>query len=215
MSSLTVIVVDDHAVVRRGLRDVLGRAPGIEVVAEAGDGDEGVRLACEHRPDVAVVDVAMPGTGGPEVTKLIRERCPEVAVLALSMHDDRVHLYRMLEVGAAGYVLKQSSPEELIRAIRIVASGQVYVDPTLGGSVLRREVRRKEAPASREALSAREEEVLRLVAWGHGNTEIGKRLDISPRTVETYRSRIGEKLGIQTRPEMVRYAVLKGWLDAD
>jgi DNA-binding NarL/FixJ family response regulator len=164
---------------------------------------------------VAVIDVAMPGTGGPEVAKLIRERCPEVTVLALSMHDDRAHLRRMLEVGAAGYVLKQSSPDELVRAVCMVASGQVYVDPTLGGSILKGEVRRKEALAAREILSPREEEVLRLVAWGHGNKDIGERLDISPRTVETYRSRIAEKLGIQTRAEIVRYAVLKGWLAPD
>ena len=212
MSSISVLIVDDHAVVRSGLRAVLERTPDMEVVAEAGDGDEGVRLACKHRPRVAIVDISMSGTDGPEVTKLIRERCPEVAVLILTMHEDRAHLFRMLEVGAAGYILKQSSPDDLVRAIRIVASGKCYVDPMLGGSVLRGEVRPSDARASVKMLSPREEEVLRLFAWGHSNQDIGEKLDISTRTVETYRSRILEKLGLQTRPEMVRYAVLRGWL---
>ncbi len=210
-----MIVVDDHAVVRRGLRDVLEQAGDIKVVAEAGDGSEAVSLACEHRPDVVVVDVSMPEIDGAEATKLIRERCPEVSVVALTMHDDRVHLYRMLEVGAAGYVLKRSAPAELIRAIRTVAAGRTYVDPSLAGVVLQRNAHGRGAAPSPETLSPREEEVLRLVAWGYSNKAIGKKLGISPRTVETYRSRVAEKLGIQSRDEVVRYAVSRGWLSGD
>jgi len=220
MRSLTVMIIDDHPIVRRGLKDVIERASGMEVVGEAGDGREGVRLACQHRPDVAIVDVSLSDVvgsdiNGYEVTELILNRCPEVAVLALTMHSDRAFVRRMLEAGAAGYILKQSSDDDLLRAIRMVASGKGYVDPTLGASVLRGEFGGKGEPGPPDDLSTREEEVLRLVAWGHGNQDIGRELGISPRTVETYRSRIEEKLGLRTRPELVRYAVLRGWLSSE
>ncbi len=215
MKPLRVLIVDDHGVVLRGLRDVLEQADDIEVVAQGRDGNEAVHLACEHRPDVAVLDVSMPKTDGMEATKLIRKCCPEVSVLALTRHDDRAHLNRMLQAGATGYVLKQSPAADLVRAIRTVASGQTYVDPILAGPVLSRSARTRGASPSVDVLSSREEEVLRLIAWGHSNKSIGKKLDISPRTVETYRSRITTKLGLQTRAEIVRYAVTQGWLSSD
>jgi len=215
MKPIRVIIVDDHGVVLIGLRDVLTQAEDIEVVAEGKDGRDAVRLASEHRPDVAILDVSMPRLDGVEATKLIAECCPEVKVLALTMHDDRAHFNRMIEAGAAGYFLKQSPSTELLRAIRLVASGTTYVDPLLAGPILAGTPRLKRAIPSGEVLSPREEEVLRLTAWGHSNKSIGKTLDISPRTVETYRSRIAEKMGLRTRPEIVRYAVTQGWLASD
>lgn len=215
MKPLRVLIVDDHGVVLRGLRSVLEQADEIEVVAEGRNGSEAVQLACEHRPDVAVLDVSMPKTDGMEATKLIRERCPEVSVLALTRHDDRAHLNRMLEAGATGYVLKESPAADLVRAIRTVAAGQTYVDAILAGPVLSRNARTRGSSPSQDVLSSREEEVLRLIAWGHSNKSIGKKLEISPRTVETYRSRITTKLGVRTRAEMVRYAVTQGWLSSD
>ena len=215
MKPIRVIIVDDHGVVLIGLRDVLSQAEDIEVVAEGKDGRDAVRLASEHRPDVAILDVSMPRLDGVEATKLIAECCPEVKVLALTMHDDRAHFNRMIEAGAAGYFLKQSPSTELLRAIRVVASGTTYVDPLMGGPILTGTPRLKGAIPSGEVLSSREEEVLRLTAWGHSNKSIGKTLDISPRTVETYRSRIADKMGLRTRPEIVRYAVTQGWLASD
>ncbi|MEX2530978.1 MAG: response regulator transcription factor [Gemmatimonadota bacterium] len=215
MKPLRVIIVDDHGVVLQGLRAVLDQADDIQVVAEGRDGNEAVSLACEHRPDVAILDVSMPEIDGIEATKLILKRCPEVSILALTRHDDRAHLNRMLEAGATGYVLKQSPAADLVRAIRNVAAGQTYVDPILAGPVLSRSARTRGTSPAGDALSSREEEVLRLIAWGHSNKSIGKRLEISPRTVETYRSRIASKLGVQTRSEIVRYAVTQGWLTSD
>jgi DNA-binding NarL/FixJ family response regulator len=215
MKRIRVIVVDDHAVVLRGLREVISQTDDMEVVAEGHDGHEAVRLASENHPDVMVLDVSMPRLDGMEAMKLIRTCCPEVKVLALTMHDDRAHFNRMLEGGAAGYVLKQSPAPELLRAIRTVASGGTYVDPLMGGGASGGRDRASGAHASEEVLSCREEEVLRLTAWGHSNKAIGKTLEISPRTVETYRSRIAEKLGLHTRAEIVRYAVARGWLASD
>lgn len=166
-----MLIVDEHAVKRRGPRAVLERIPDMGVVTEAEGGIEGVRLAVEHRPDVAVVDVSIPGTGSPAVTKLIRERCPEVAVLALTMHDDRDH-------PAGG-----DSPE--------------------GGARF---------PGVPQFQGGRGASPCRM---GHGNQDIGNKLDISPRTVETCRVRIAGELGLQTRPAIVRYAVLRGWLGPD
>lgn len=215
MKHIRVIIVDDHGVVLRGLRDMLAQTDDIEVVAEGRDGNEAVDLAYEHRPDVAVLDVAMPKTDGIEATKLIRKCCPEVNVLALTMHDDRAHLNLMLEAGAAGYFLKQSPASELLRAIRTVAAGKTYVDPLVGALMPGRSAPTSGASSSPDVLSSREEEVLRLLAWGHSHKAIGKTLDISPRTVETYQSRIATKLGLHTRAEIVRYAVGQGWLSSD
>jgi len=156
----------------------------------------------------------MPVLDGAQATERLQHECPKVRVLALTMHEDRGHLTRLLQAGAAGYVLKRAAADELVRAIRIVARGGMYVDPVLAGAVLRAGAQPThtgthllDAP-----LSDREEEVLRRIAWGQSNKQIGGELGISTKTVETYKSRIGEKLGLRTRTEMVRYAVQKGWL---
>jgi DNA-binding NarL/FixJ family response regulator len=211
---LRVVLADDHEVVRTGLRALVDASPGMRVVGEARDGDEACRLARELGPDVLVMDVSMPVLDGAAATERVRRESPAVRVLALTMHDDRGHMARLLEAGASGYVLKRAAADELVRAIRTVAGGGTYVDPVLAGSVLRGSARRavEAAAAPEQALSEREEEVLRRIAWGHSNKEIAAQLGISTKTVETYRARIADKLGLRSRTEMVRFALQKGWL---
>ena len=212
--ALRVVLADDHAIVRAGLRGLIEGVDGLEVVGEAESGEEAVRLAAELRPDVVVIDISMPGIGGMAATERIARETPGVRVLVLTMHADRGHLTRLLEAGASGYVLKRAEYDELVRAIRSVGAGESYVDPRLAGAVLRPSGgaghERQDVP-----LSAREEEVLRRIAWGESNKAIAKRLGISTRTVETYKSRLSEKLGVRTRPEIVRYAVGQGWLESE
>ena len=203
---LRVLIADDHAIVRSGLSGLIEGAGDMEVIGEARTGEEAVRLARTHRPDVVVMDVSMPGIDGAEATERIVAESPDVRVLALTMHDDRAHLSRLLEAGATGYAIKRAAGEELLYAIRAVAAGESYIDPLLAGALLRSDEH------ADEALSPREEEVLRRTAWGETNKAIAAELGISTRTVETYKARIAEKLKLRTRPEMVRYAVERGWL---
>ncbi len=214
MDLLRVVLADDHELVRTGLRGLVDSAPGMRVVGEAGDGREALARARELGPDVVVMDVSMPGMDGAEATEHISRELPGVRVIALTAHDDRAHLTRLLQAGAAGYVLKRAAADELVRAIRTVGAGGTYVDPVLAGTVLRGTVRPfgPDRPQAHDALSEREEEVLRRIAWGESNKEIGVRLGISTRTVETYKARITDKLGLRSRTEMVRYALQRGWL---
>jgi DNA-binding NarL/FixJ family response regulator len=213
MGNLRIVLADDHAVVREGLKALINATPGMAVVGEAADGRRACELVEELRPDVAVLDVSMPEMSGGQATVRLRQTCPEVKVLALTVHEDRGYLRRLLSAGATGYVLKRSAADELIRAVRTVAGGGVYLDPALAGKVVGGFVRRpdSEAPAGEE-LSDREAAVVRLIAAGHGNKEIAAQLDVSTKTVETYKSRALEKLGLQSRADLVRYAVERGWL---
>lgn len=217
MKDLRVVLADDHEVVRTGLRTLVDACPGIKVVGEAANGVEAVARARDLKPDVLVMDLSMPGMDGATATERISRECPGVKVIALTAHDDRAHLTRLLQAGAAGYVLKRGAADELVRAIRAVAAGTTYVDPTLAGTMLRRAAHPL-GPASDAAddpLSEREEEVLRHVAWGESNKEIAARLGISTKTVETYKARIADKLGLRSRTDMVRYALRRGWLAED
>ena len=207
---LRVLIADDHAIVRSGLSGLIEGAGDMEVVGEARTGEEAVRLARAHRPDVVVMDVSMPGVDGAEATERIVSESPDIRILALTMHDDRAHLTRLLEAGATGYAIKRAAGEELLHAIRTVAAGDSYVDPLLAGALLRND----DEHAGEEALSPREEEVLRRTAWGETNKAIAAALGISTRTVETYKARIADKLKLRSRPEMVRYAVARGWLNS-
>lgn len=210
-----VLLADDHDVVLRGLNDVLARAHDLEVVCEVRDGESALRMARTLRPDVAVLDISMPGMDGVEAAGRIRRQCPDTAVLALTMHDDRGHLARMMKAGASGYVLKRSAAAELVRAIREVAAGGTWVDPVLGGYALSQRARAPKLEPSAQALSEREEQVLRAVAWGHSNKEIAGQLGVSTKTIETYKARIADKLGLKSRTEMVRFALHQGWLSTD
>ncbi len=214
MTSLRIFLADDHAVVREGLKSLIDAQPDLEVIGEAGDGVVACELVPGLRPDVVVMDVSMPGMSGARATEHLRQACPGVKVLALTVHEDKGYLRQLLEAGAAGYVLKRAAAEELIRAIRTVAAGGVYLDPALAGTVVGGFVRK---PAGKGVsagadLSDREAEVVRLVAAGHSNKEIAGRLGLSVKTVETYKSRSLEKLGLHSRADLVRYALGRGWL---
>jgi DNA-binding NarL/FixJ family response regulator len=214
MTELRVFLADDHAVVREGLKALIHAQSGITVVGEAADG----LTVCEQvpgvRPDVVVMDVSMPGLTGTQATERLRRECPHVKVLALTVHEDKGYIRQLLAAGAAGYVLKRTAAEELIHAIRVVAAGGVYLDPTMAGKVVGGFVHRPTSDSSGDgvALSYREEEVAQLTAAGHSNKEISGRLELSVKTVETYRARGMEKLGLETRADLVRYAVQRGWL---
>jgi DNA-binding NarL/FixJ family response regulator len=214
VNKLRVLLADDHPIVRGGLKALIAGQPDMEVVAEAADGYAAVRQAVDLRPDVAVVDLSMPGLSGANATEQILRAAPEVRVLALTAHQDRGYLQLVLKAGAAGYVLKQAAGEDLVRAIRAVAAGQTYLDPAVAGQLVAGLVGRPEAgPVGTGAdLSDREMEVLRLIAQGHALKQIAAALDVSARTVETYRARALEKLGLRNRSDIVRYAIQRGWL---
>ena len=212
MAQLRVLLADDHAVVRGGLKALANAQPAMEVVGEAADGlSAGVQVAL-LAPDVVVMDVSMPGLSGSQATARLRLECPAVRVLALTVHEDKGYLRQLLAAGAAGYVLKRAAPEELIQAIRAVAAGGVYLDPGMAGKVLGGFVRQAAADGAGAELSEREAEVARQTAAGHSNKEVAARLDLSVKTVETYRARAMEKLGLRGRADLVRYAVQQGWL---
>jgi DNA-binding NarL/FixJ family response regulator len=213
MNTVRIVLADDHEVVRAGMKAMLEASCGIEVVGEARNGEEAISRARHLRPHVVVMDVSMPVLDGAEATVRLTRELPEVKVLVLTSYADRGHLTRLLDAGASGYVLKRAAADELVRAIRVVAEGSTYVDPSLTASLLRNSlgVPRSRATGS-ESLSDREEAVLRAIAWGQSNKEIAGDLEISTKTVETYKARITDKLGLRTRTEMVRYALARGWL---
>jgi DNA-binding NarL/FixJ family response regulator len=213
MSNIRVIVAEDHATVREGLKLIINAQPDMEVVADAEDGRTAIELAQKLQPDVALMDISMPGLNGLKATAKLKECCPEVHVLAVTRHKDDGYLQQVLKAGASGYVLKQSPPAELLHAIRAVANGGKYLDPTLAGKVMGRySGRRSVINEGGTDVSDREVEVLRLVAWGHSNKEIASRLDLSVKTIEVHKANAMKKLGMASRIDIVRYAVLQGWL---
>jgi DNA-binding NarL/FixJ family response regulator len=213
MVTLRVLLADDHAVVREGLKALINAEDGLEVVGEAADGLEAVAMADALDPDIAVVDVSMPGLTGDKVASRLREHHPNRKVIALTVHEDRGYLRQLLAAGAAGYVLKRAASSELIQAIRAVAGGGTYVDPALAGSIVDTFVRPVGASAAAQAdLSEREAEVVRLIARGYSNKEIAARLGLSVKTIETYKTRSMEKLRTRSRVELVQYAARRGWL---
>src|SRR3954462_2150441 len=184
MAELRVFLADDHAVVREGLRSLVNGAHGMLVCGEAGDGLSACEQVERLVPDVVVMDVSMPQLGGAEATARLKQSCPQVKVLALTVHEDRGYLHRLLEAGACGYALKRAAPEELIHAIRAVAAGGTYLDPAIAGKVVGGFVRPR--PTEGGELSEREADVVRLTAAGYSNKEIAGQLDLSVKTVETY-----------------------------
>jgi two-component system, NarL family, response regulator NreC len=207
-----VMLADDHAVLRAGLRALLSAEPDLEVVGEAGDGEEAVALAERLKPNVVVMDISMPRMDGLQATRRITERLPHTRVLVLTMHAEDHYLFRVIEAGGSGYVLKRSADTELLNAIRAVHRGEAYLYPSATRTLLeayRRGDRSAETPST---LTDREEEVLKLTAEGYSNTEIASRIYLSPKTVDTYRQRIMEKLGLHHRAELVRYALDRGLL---
>jgi two-component system, NarL family, response regulator NreC len=205
--------VDDHAVVRAGLRRVLDAEPDIETVGEAANAERAVFEAIDHTPDVVLMDVVMPGKSGIEIIPTLRQSAPLSRILVLSMQDDPRYLREAFAAGASGYVLKEAADTELVDAVRAVAAGERYVHPTLGARLVQAEADERRR-AEEDPLSDREREVLRLLALGHTNQEIAKMLYISVRTAETHRAHIMQKLGLASRAELVRYALAEGLLEA-
>jgi DNA-binding NarL/FixJ family response regulator len=214
MGTINVFLADDHMVVREGLKTLIAAQPDMAVVGEASDGEAALQQIQDCRPDVVIMDISMPGLNGIQTTERLRQLCPEVKVLVLSVHDDTSYLRQMLAVGAAGYILKHTAADALIQAIRIVAAGGLYLEPSLAEHVVGRYVRRPAAATELlgAELSEREREVVQRVVQGYSNKEIATQLSLSVKTVETYRARALEKLGLTSRSALVRYALERGWL---
>jgi two-component system response regulator NreC len=209
---ITIVLADDHAVVRRGLRLVLDGEDGFEVVAEAGTTDDAVRLIKAHRPAVAVLDLNMPGSMASSLDALpaLAAEAPGTRVVVLTMQEDPQYARRALAAGANAYVLKESADRELVEAVRRAAAGEVYLNPQLGARI----AAAPPAPAGPpDDLTEREAQILRMIALGHTNTEIGQQLFLSVRTVESHRAHVQQKLGRTSRAELVRYALDHGMLD--
>ena len=210
--TIRVLIVDDHAVVRAGLRRVLEAEPDLETVGEAENAERAVFAAIELKPDVVLMDVVMPGQSGIEGMPALLQAVPEAKVLVLSMQDDPRYVREAFAAGASGYVLKEAADTEVVSAVRAVAAGESYVHPVLGARLVAAEAEERRR-AQDDPLSEREREVLRLLALGHTNQEIAKLLFISVRTAETHRAHIMQKLRLGSRAELVRYALAEGLLD--
>lgn len=214
MTRLRVFIADDHAVLRDGLKALVNAQADMEVVGEADNGRTTYEKAKELVPDVVLMDISMPELTGVQATELLRRECPNIKILILTAYKDKGYLDRLLNVGASGFILKLSAAEELIGALRLVAGGGIYLDPQMADRItagylrsqfLKGEVRQRE-------LTAREEEVLRLIARGYSNKEISSELKISVKTVESHKANLMQKLELRNRTEIVRYAVRQGWL---
>ncbi|RBP14259.1 LuxR family two component transcriptional regulator [Roseiarcus fermentans] len=214
VAELRIVVADDHPVVLAGVKALIESSGDMIVVGEAGDGVTAARLATDLKPDVLVLDVSMPGLGGTKVAERLREAAPRTRILVHTVHEDVGYLRQMLELGVNGYILKRSSGDQLVRAIRFVAEGGVYIDPLIAGKLLGGPSQKQDIENRPGVeLSERENEVLKLTAAGYSHKEIATQLNVSVKSVETYKARGMEKLGFQTRVELVRYASSKGWLD--
>ena len=213
MNKIRILLADDHQIVREGFRALLEAQPDFEIVAETGDGLEAVRLAEHQKPHVLVVDLMMPGLNGLEVARQISQRLPRTHVVVLSMHANEAYVLEALKNGACGYVLKDASAAELVRAVREANVGRRYLSPPLSEPAIDNYIQRTRNSDSLDlydTLTNREREVLQLAAEGHTNAEIAGRLFISPRTVETHRANVMHKLGLRSQTELVRYALRRG-----
>ena len=221
METITLLLVDDHEVVRTGLRSFLETQPGLKILAEARNGTEAIELALGTHPAIILMDITMPDMDGLEATRRLKKLCPDSQVLALTVHDDKQYFMEMLAAGASGYLTKQAAADELVAAIHAVADGNVYLQPALARWLLEdfqrlsdhntpahHEIQNAQSEAtSLDVLSAREREVLELVAQGHNNSFIGQRLELSPKTIARHRERIMNKLNLHSRTELVKFAI--------
>jgi DNA-binding NarL/FixJ family response regulator len=215
MKKLRILLADDHKIVREGLRLLINSQPDMQVVGEAANGREVLLKAGELKPDVVVMDLSMPELNGLQATERLKAEHPKMKVVALTAHEDESYLRQLCKVGAAGYVLKRSAGDELVKAISEVAKGGLYFDPTLANRALASQRAPSTANGEPRAaeLSEREKDVLIQLAWGYSNKEIAAKLNISVKTVETYKVRIGEKLGLRSRSDIVQYAMRQGWMN--
>ncbi|MDQ3221143.1 MAG: response regulator transcription factor [Acidobacteriota bacterium] len=213
-TKMRILLAEDHKIVREGIKLLVNEQPDMEVVGEADDGRAAIAKAKELSPDIIVMDISMPDLNGLKATMKLKQVAPDIKILTLTRHTDDGYLQQLIGAGANGYVLKQSAPAELINAIRTVAAGRAYLDPALtekvmGGYASHNSSKRG---SKKGEPSDRESEILRMIAWGYSNKEIGVRLDLSVKTVEAHKSNAMRKLDIGSRIDIVRYAILKGWL---
>lgn len=216
-AKLRLLLVDDHPIVRSGLRMLFQAEPDMEIVGEVGSGAEAVVATAALRPDVVIMDVAMPGMSGIEATRRIKEATPDTAVLALTMHEDEQYFFQMLDAGASGYIPKRAAPDDLISAIRAVADGNVFLHSTLARFLIRDMAEKAQSgtqPAE-QTLTQREQEVLTYIAEGYTNREIAETLVISVKTVDRHRENIMAKLDVHSRVELVKYAIQRGLISVD
>jgi two-component system response regulator NreC len=212
-----LLLVDDHAVVRSGLRMLLESEPDFEIIGEAGSAREALQAIEHHRPDLVLMDIGLPDLSGIEATTEIRRRYPATAVVALTIHEDEEYFFKMLAAGASGYVPKRAAPDELLTALRAAAAGEVYLYPSLAKLLVKDYLTQQPpavAPAAQDGLTEREQEVLGHLADGATNAEIGETLSISPKTVARHRENIMRKLNLHSRAELVKYAIRKGIIEA-
>ena len=225
MSNIRLMLVDDHQVIRTGLKSFLQTQPDFEVVAEASNGQEAITLALETRPDIIIMDISMPEMDGLEATRRLKEQWPQVTVLALTVHEDKFYFMKMLEAGASGYLTKQAASDELVQAIHTVANGHIYLQPALARWLLEDYQHLIESPSPEKpeeggtvglkALSARERGVLEMVAQGLSNYEIGEKLNLSHKTIARHRERIMNKLNMHSRTELVKFAIRTGLISLE
>jgi len=217
MKKVRVLLAENHETVREGLKMIIDREPDMEIVGEAADGREAIDRALHLEPNVIVMDISMPGLNGLKATRKLKAMRPEIQIVALTRHREGGYLQELLQAGAAGYVLKQSSSEELIRAIRAVGSGKSYLDPAVTTTVVSSysggQVNLDAGSVAK--LSNREQEVLRLIALGYSNKEIAGQLEISVKTVEAHKANSMRKIGLRSRIDIVNYALLQGWLTSE
>ena len=211
---MRIVLAEDHKTVREGIKLLVNAQSDMEVVGEAGDGAAAITAVRENRPDLVVMDVSMPEMNGLKATQKLKSEFPDLKILTLTRHDDDSFLEQLISAGASGYVLKQSAPAELINAIRIVGSGKSYLDPSLAGKVMgsfgSRSLRGDEYGSS---VTGRELEILRYIALGYANKEIASKLNLSVKTVEAHKANAMRKLNMRGRIDIIRYAVLRGWLE--
>lgn len=211
MRPIRLLLADDHRTVRESLRLMLEQQPDIEVIGEADNGRQAVQAAEKLQPDIVIMDIAMPEASGLIAARVMHQKCPAVKVVMLTRYSDDAYFQELMRIGVSGYILKQSASTELLQAIRAVAQGGEYLDSSLTARVTSR-WRTTRRPEQGHAISDREREVLRLIAWGHSNKEIAAKLDLSVKTVEVHKANAMKKLGIKSRIDIVRFAVLQGWL---
>lgn len=216
MERIRILLADDHAIVRAGLRLLLEAQPDMQVVGEAADGEETVRLARQLRPDVVVMDISMPDVNGLEATRRLKRERDDLRILALTMHEDERYFFEMLLAGASGYVVKGASPADLVQAVRCVGQGQAYLYPSLASKLLAEYVSRaRDAREHEDELTDREREVLSLIAAGRTGKEIAELLCLSVHTVERHRQNIMSKLRLHNRSELIKYAIRKGLVELE
>ncbi|WP_373502434.1 response regulator [Aestuariivirga sp.] len=210
---LRILLADDHPVVLAGIKSLVTAEEGLDVIGEAQDGLSALEMSEALQPDIAVIDISMPGLIGTALAGRMRTSCPGCRLIALTVHEDRGYLRQMLEGGVAGYVLKRSAAEDLVKAVRIVAAGGIYIDPEMSTKAFDNSPASSAEHVSNDGadLSKREIEVLRLLSEGYSSKAAAARLDIAVKTIETYKARAFEKLGFQSRVELIRYAVSRGW----